>query len=348
MASPIRKWQFCILATPYAETAITHVSTDSDGPEPISVCVVAPVFNEAEGVASFVETVTAVLDSIQSTDEGHRIVIVDDGSTDGTRERLRELADEDSRLRLVLLSRNFGHQPAVSAGMAHSSGDVVVVMDGDLQDDPAVIPALIERHRDGFDVVYAVRTNRKESPWLRAAYALHYKIANRVTRPRLPRDAGDFSLMSRRVVDEVNRLPERQRYVRGLRAWVGFRQTGVAVERMPRETGRTKYSIGRLINLAFDGLFSFSIAPIRIAMILGVVTILGGSAYAGYAVVVRLVSGAVPEGFTALIVATIFLNGIVLLFLGIVGEYVGRVYEEVKARPAYVVEAVIDADTNHG
>lgn len=315
---------------------------------PLSVCVIAPVFNEAAGVADLVQAVTAVLDSIEAGSEGHRLVIVDDGSTDETFDRLLELAEHEPRLKLVRLSRNFGHQPAVSAGMAHATGDVVVVMDGDLQDDPDAIPRFIERYREGFDVVYAIRRQRKESIWLRFAYKVHYRIANRITRPKLPSDAGDFALMSRRVVDEVNRLPERQRYVRGLRAWVGFRQVGIPVERHARTSGKTKYSVARLVNLAFSGVFSFSIVPIRLAMALGMTILIAGVAYSVYAVVLRLLSGSVPQGFTALLVVMIMLNGTVLLFLGVVGEYVGRVYEEVKGRPVYVVDEVIDGADGDG
>lgn len=322
--------------------------TTTDSAEPISICVVAPVFNEVSIVEDLVQAVTTVFEYIEPGPDGHRFVIVDDGSNDGTLDRLRELADADQRLTVVSLTRNFGHQPAVAAGLDHASGDVVVVMDGDLQDDPAEIHRLLDAYRDGNDVVYAIRTNRKEAAWLRAAYALHYRIANRLTRPRLPRDAGDFALMSRRVVEHLISLPERQRYVRGLRAWVGYSQVGIPIERRARETGTTKYSIGRLINLAFDGLFSFSIVPIRLALVLGFITLLGGFAYAGYAVVVRLLSGTSPQGFTSLVVIIVLLNGIVLIFLGIIGEYIGRVYEEVKGRPTYLVREIIETGRSHG
>lgn len=308
-----------------------------------SITVVAPVFNEEQLVETLVARVMSIFDEMPRSD-AHRLVVVDDGSSDATLAVLKEQSASESRLVIVSLSRNFGHQAAVSAGLDIAANDVAVVIDGDLQDDPAHIPRLVEAHLEGYDVVYAIRRNRKEPAWLRFAYSLHYRIANRLTRPRLPRDAGDFALLSRRVVDAINSLPERQRYVRGLRAWVGFSQIGIEIDREPRAAGESKYSLSRLINLAFDGLFSFSVVPIRVALVVGGLTMLAGVLYAVVIVVLTLAGDNTPRGFTSIIVLLVVLNGMVLIFLGVVGEYVGRIYEEVKGRPSFVIDEVIRRD----
>ena len=306
---------------------------------PPRLSVAAPVYNEVETLPELVRRLDLVLDALPGAP--HEIVIVDDGSTDGTRELL--LADLQSRHRLVVvaLSRNFGHQAALSAALDHVSGDAVVLMDGDLQDAPEEIPAFVARFHEGYDVVYARRSSRKEGLLHRAAYAFAYRLIAGLSSVRLPLDAGDFGLMSRRVVDQIRDAPERQRYLRGLRAWVGFRQIGVPVHRAERVAGRSKYSWSRLLGLAFDGLFSFSVAPLRAAAILGLVAITLSTLFAAYSIIVRLLLDRVPQGFTALIVVMTFLSGMNLLFLGLVGEYLGRVYEEVKRRPLYVADRVL-------
>lgn len=300
------------------------------------VCVCAPVFNESETIEYFVSEVLGALGELPGP-LSHRLVLVDDGSYDGTSDLLATLAREDARIRVVTLSRNFGHQAAVTAALAHSVGDAVVVMDSDMQDDPAAIASLVSYFLNGYDVVFARRIRRKEGPVLRAAYALHYRLAALISRPRLPQDAGDFCLLSRRAVDAVNEMPERLRYVRGLRAWAGFKQIGVPVERRLRHAGASKYSAARLIGLSFDGLFSFSVVPLRIVTGLGLLTLTGATAYALYAVWQRVFGGESPPGFTALMIVLTALCGAILLSLGIVGEYVGRIYEEVKRRPVYIV-----------
>jgi dolichol-phosphate mannosyltransferase len=214
-------------------------------------------------------------------------------------------------------------------------------MDGDLQDPPEAIPALLESHLQGFDVVYVRRTNRKESWWLRLCYYVFYRLANSLSSIQLPLDAGDFGLMSRRVIEEIRKMPEHHRYMRGLRAWVGFRQTGIAVERSARHAGHTKYSSLKLLKLASDGIFAFSIVPLRAAVVTGVAAIGLSGLYSLYALYAKFWLNA-PQGFTALILAITFLSGVNLVFLGIIGEYVGRVYEEIKARPQYVVRKVVD------
>jgi dolichol-phosphate mannosyltransferase len=237
----------------------------------------------------------------------------------------------------VALSRNFGHQAAIDAALEHTSGDVVVVMDGDLQDTPESIPDFLDHYAAGYDVVYAVRVGRKEHWLLRTCYAAYYRLAGALADIELPRDAGDFALMSRRVVDQLRATPERHRYLRGLRSWVGFKQTGIQVERAARHAGSTKYSLRKLLRLATDGLLSFSLAPVRAASACGALCVLGGLAV-GTAAALRIL----PAGESAWIVAAVaFFSGVQLLFLGVIGEYLGRVYDEVRGRPRYIVERVL-------
>jgi len=268
-------------------------------------------------------------------------VFVDDGSTDRTFELLRQAADEDPRVIGISLSRNFGHQAAISAALDHASGDAVVIMDGDLQDIPEAIPQFVEKFREGFDVVYARRVRRKEPLLLRICYFLFYRMMARLSDIRLPLDSGDFGLMSRRVADQVRRMPEHHRYLRGMRSWVGFRQIGIPVERAERHSGKSKYSMMRLIKLAADGIFAFSIVPIRAAAIAGAGVMLLSVLYVCYAMYAKMFLHQSPQGFTALLVAITFLSGILLFFLGIIGEYVGRIYEETKARPQYIVGRIV-------
>jgi dolichol-phosphate mannosyltransferase len=242
---------------------------------------------------------------------------------------------------VCVLSRNFGHQAALSAALDNVSGDAVVVMDADLQDAPEDIPAFIEKFQQGYDVVYAQRTKRKEPWWLRLCYKVFYRLISALADVRLPLDAGDFGLMSRRVVRLIRSMPEHHRYLRGLRGWVGFRQIGIHVERDARYAGKSKYTSLRLFKLAFDGILAFSVAPIRAAAILGLVAIGLSGSYTVYSAWVRLVLHRSPQGFAAIITVVTFLSGVQLLFLGVIGEYVGRVFEELKGRPIYVVSKVI-------
>lgn len=301
--------------------------------------VAIPVFNEERVLPELLRRLGAVLDAIPGGP--HEMVFVDDGSSDGSLPLLEEASRTDPRVVAVSLSRNFGHQAALAAALDHVTGDRVVMMDADLQDLPEAIPTLIAKADEGHDVVYAIRTQRKEGPLLRLCYFAYYRIVRMLAETPLPLDAGDFALMSRRAVDAVRRNQERQRYLRGLRAWVGFRQAGVHVERGPRAAGESKYTPGKLFRLAFDGLLAFSVVPLRAATLLGLASILMSSVYVAYAVWVKLATGNTPQGFTALIAAMVFLSGVQFVFLGIIGEYVGRVYIEVKGRPNYVVERIV-------
>jgi polyisoprenyl-phosphate glycosyltransferase len=302
------------------------------------VSLAIPVYNEEAVIPELLRRTKAVLDSLPGGP--HEIVIANDGSSDRTLELLEKAAEEEDRLVVVSLSRNFGHQTALTAALDHVTGDVAVLMDADLQDPPEAIPTLLDAYRQGYDVVYVRRVNRKESWWRRACYHLFYRLLAALSDTQLPLDAGDFGLMSRRVIQEVRRMPEHQRYLRGLRTWVGFRQIGIPIERSARHAGRTKYNPVKLLMLAFDGIFAFSIVPLRAASILGVIAIVLSGFYAVYAIYARFWLRS-PQGFTAIILAITFLSGVNLFFLGIIGEYLGRVYEETKARPHYIIGKIV-------
>jgi glycosyltransferase involved in cell wall biosynthesis len=297
--------------------------------------VAIPMYNEELILPELLRRVRGVLGGIPGGP--HEIVIVDDGSTDDTAQILRAEAGRDPNIYGVVFSRNFGHQAALTAALDHVTGDAVIVMDGDLQDAPENIPDFLEKHLEGYDVVYARRVRRKEAWWLRLSYHVFYRLIASLSDTRLPLDAGDFGLMSRRVVDEVRAMPEHHRYLRGLRTWVGFRQTGIPIERDERYAGEPKYSPMKLLKLAADGIFSFSTVPLRFATLVGAGAISLSMAYAIYALYVRLVRGQTPQGFTALIIAITFLAGVQLFFMGIIGEYIGRLFEASKARPNYIV-----------
>jgi len=300
------------------------------GPE---LAVVIPCFNEEEVLPELL----AELDKLdRSLPFPVRFLFIDDGSTDGTWQVLETVCREDPRFASIALARNFGHQTAVSAGLQHAEGDIVAIIDADLQDPPSVIPAFVDEWRRGYDVVYGIRNNRKEGLALRAAYALFYRILKQIAHIDVPLDAGDFSLMDRRVVDEINRMPEHNRFIRGLRGWVGFRQTGVSYERHARAGGVSKYNFRKLVKLAFDGLVSFSAVPLRIASWLGVLAAALGFIYLLYALAARVTGASIPEGWTSTVITVLFLGGTQLMVLGILGDYIGRIFDEVKGRPHFV------------
>jgi glycosyltransferase involved in cell wall biosynthesis len=308
-------------------------------PAAIRLSVAIPVHNEQSVLPELLLRLRKVLAELPGGP--HEIVFVDDGSSDETFAILCEAARQDAQIVAISLARNFGHQAAISAAMDYASGDAVVIMDGDLQDIPEVIPQFLEKYHEGFDVVYAQRVRRKEPLLLRACYFVFYRLMATLSDIRLPLDSGDFGLMSRRVVDQIRRMPEHHRYLRGMRSWVGFRQIGIPVERAERHSGTSKYSLLRLLKLATDGIFAFSIVPIRAAALIGAAVMFLSFGYVCYAVYAKMFLHQSPQGFTALLVAITFLSGIVLFFLGIIGEYVGRIYEETKARPQYVIGRIV-------
>jgi len=298
-----------------------------------------PVHNEEEVLPVLIPRLLAVLDRIPGGP--HEAVFVDDGSTDSTRQFLKGVAQRDSRLKLVALSRNFGHQAALGAALDYATGDAIVLMDGDLQDEPEIIPELVSRYEAGADVVYTRRASREEGLFLRLAYRAYYRVMSSLSEVDLPLDSGDFALLGPPVIAALRRLPERQRYLRGLRAWVGFRQVGVDVHRRTRAAGKPKYTIWKLVQLALDGVCSFSIVPLRAAALIGLAAIAATVVFSMYAIYRRMVTGSVPAGFTASLVVMTLLGGVQLLFLGVIGEYLGRVYAEAKGRPTYVVAEIV-------
>src|SRR5580658_8639374 len=305
--------------------------------------IVVPLYNEAENVAPLLARISAAIEPLREQ-FGHEIVLVNDGSTDGTLAAIRAEMHRRTGTVLVSLSRNFGHQLAATAGIEIAVGEAVVLMDGDLQDPPELIEAFLQRWRDGFDVVYAVRRTRKgESPFKLLTASLFYRTIKRLTKVSIPVDTGDFRLMSRRVVEALRRSPERHRFLRGMVSWVGFNQTGVAYDRDERLSGTTKYPLPKMIRFAIDGITSFSDVPLRFASYLGFFSSVAAFLYALLVIGFKLCGANAPgytRGWASTIVAVLFLGGVQLISLGILGEYIGRIYDEVKGRPLYLISDI--------
>ena len=306
------------------------------------ISVVIPVYNEQENLQNLVSR----LESASATwGDSYEVVFVDDGSRDQTLLMLDQIIQSKPNYKYVSLSRNFGHQTAVTAGLDHISGNVVVIMDADLQDPPEILPKFLDKWREGYEVVYAIRTQRKEGPIKRLCYWSFYRLMRVFSSIEIPLDSGDFCVMDRKVVDLINSLPERNRFVRGLRSWVGFKQIGVSYERDARNAGKAKYTLRKLLRLALDGLISFTHRPLQIIGVFGF--FLAALAFSGLGLYLFLsifdisVFGHSPRdvpGFTTLILTLLLLGGVQLLSLGIMGEYIARIFDEVKNRPIYVVK----------
>jgi polyisoprenyl-phosphate glycosyltransferase len=297
--------------------------------------VVAPVYNEIESVTAFCVKVSEVMEMLSVPWE---LVLVDDGSTDGSTEKVKELAAENSHIRLVIFARNFGHQIAVTAGLDYSRGDAVIIIDSDLQDPPEVMLDLIAKWEEGFEVVYAVRRKREgESRFKIATAAFFYRLIQRITDVKIPLDTGDFRLLDRKVVDVMGTMRERHRFLRGMSAWVGFRQVGVEYDRKERFAGSTKYPFRKMLKLALNAITSFSYFPLQMATYIGFVA--AGMSIVAIPIVIllRLSNRAELSGQATTLIAVLFLGGVQMITLGILGEYIGRIYDEVKGRPLYIV-----------
>jgi len=308
----------------------------------VVISVVAPVFNEEEILPEFYCRVSAVLDQIG---EPWELVLVNDGSRDRSPEIMRELHARDPRVKVVSFARNFGHQVAITAGADYARGDAVVVMDADLQDPPEVIPDLLARWREGYEVVYAVRSERKGETWFKEFTAkFFYRLIYHITDINIPMDVGDFRLMDRKVVDALKGMREKHRFMRGLSVWVGFRQTGVKYVRAERYAGVTKYPLKKMLKFALDGITSFSYLPLQLATYVGFVC--AGLAVLGIIVtiILRLSGSQAFYGQATTLVSVLFLGGVQLISLGIIGEYLGRIYDEVKGRPLYIVREALGFD----
>jgi polyisoprenyl-phosphate glycosyltransferase len=298
--------------------------------------IVIPVYNEVEVLPSLYKRLTRVMEGLV---DPYEIIFVNDGSQDDSSVLLREFQDRDARVKFLSFSRNFGHQIAITAGLDYSSGRAAVVMDADLQDPPEVIPQLIEQWRKGYDVVFAVRAKRQgEGLFKRVTAAIFYRLFRFMTATEIPPDAGDFRLMSRRAVDTLQRLRERNRFIRGLAGWIGFQQTSVTYVRDARQAGETKYPLKKMVRFAVNGLLSFSIVPLQLASYLGFLISSIGFFYIVYAIGLKLFTDRVVLGWTSVMVTVLFLGGVQLISLGIIGAYIGRIYDEVKQRPLYVVD----------
>jgi dolichol-phosphate mannosyltransferase len=319
------------------------------GSKPL-ISVVVPCFNDHEVVPLTHARLIEVLGSRSDID--FEIVYIDDGSSDDTLTTLNNIADQESRAVVVSFTRNFGHQAAVTAGLQYANGDAVVVIDSDLQDPPELIPAMLDKWSEGYEIVYGIRAKRQEG-WLKlAAYTAFYRLIRSASQIDIPLDSGDFALLDRKAVDALNLLPERTRYVRGLRAWIGYRQVGISYERPARAAGQSSYTILKMLRLAIDGITSFTSKPLTIIFYLGVLSsigsVLGFVAYlilnlTGIKVYGR--TAADVPGFTSIVLLLFLLSGIQLISIGVIGEYVGRIYDEAKGRPLFLSRSVRDTRT---
>ncbi|QJW88694.1 glycosyltransferase family 2 protein [Spirosoma taeanense] len=303
------------------------------------ISIVAPLYNESQSFPHLVARLNAVMDASPLAIEA---VLIDDGSRDDTAALMQQLALADGRYQCVFLSRNYGHQIALSAGMASARAtEALFIIDGDLQDPPELLTQFYQKFQEGYDVVYAVRKKRKESWFKRTAYASFYRFMRSISYVDLPLDSGDFSLISRRVADVLKQMPEESRFIRGMRSWVGFRQTGIEYERDARVAGEPKYSFKMLRRLAYNGIFNFSEYPIKLVTRLGMLTLGVALLYFIQTIIKKYFYGDVPQGFTALLFVIILFSGVQLIALGLIGEYVLRIFFQTKGRPLYVIKEVI-------
>jgi dolichol-phosphate mannosyltransferase len=304
-----------------------------------SLSVVVPCFNEEDVIR---QTHARLTDALQKTDLDYEIVYVNDGSRDNTLRVLRELGAEDGHVRVVSFSRNFGHQVAVTAGVDFATGDAVVLIDADLQDPPELIHDMVQMWRDGYQVVYGTRESRRgESAFKLLTAKYFYRFINSISDVEIPLDTGDFRLMDRRVVDVLKNMPERDRFLRGMVSWIGFRQIPLPYDRGHRAAGGTKYPLRKMMRFAADGIVSFSLVPLRLATLCGFLAAAMMAVAIVYALILRVFTGIWVPGWTLTFIAITFIGGMTLLCLGIVGEYVGRIYRELKRRPLYVVDEAI-------
>jgi len=299
------------------------------------ISIVVPAYNEQEVLPAFHERLTSALSDLTYAIE---IVYINDGSTDGTLAIMDELYAKDPRVTLVDLSRNFGKEIALTAGLHKAQGDAIVVIDADLQDPPELIPQLVAEWEQGFDVVYAKRSQRRGESWLKKTTAsLFYRLMQRVSKVKIPEDTGDFRILSRRAVNALNTFSEQHRFMKGLFSWIGYRQKAIAYQRDPRLAGKTKWNYWRLWNLALDGITSFTIAPLKISTYVGLLTAISAFAYGIYMIIDTLLHGNPVPGYPSLIVIILMLGGVQLVAIGILGEYLGRIFNETKRRPLYFI-----------
>lgn len=301
----------------------------------ITYSIVVPIYNEQENLPELYRRVREVMDS---TDEPWELILVDDGSTDSSTALIRALAREDKRIRPVIFARNFGHQVAVTAGLDYSRGDAVVIIDADLQDPPELILEMAEKWKQGYEVVYAVRAEREGESWFKLWTAsLFYRVIYRITDVKIPLDTGDFRLMDRKVVGVMNSMRERHRFLRGMSAWVGFKQVGVEYKRAARVAGETKYPFRKMFRLAINAVTSFSYFPLQVATFFGFISAGIAALAIPFVIYMRVTGSQAFFGQATTLLAVLFLGGVQLICVGILGEYIGRLYDEAKGRPLYIV-----------
>jgi glycosyltransferase involved in cell wall biosynthesis len=311
------------------------------------ISVVVPCYNEEEVLVHTHSRLTQVLDRLENAE--YELVYVNDGSSDRTDEILRSLNQSSPHTRAVLLSRNFGHQAAVTAGLTAAAGQCVVIIDADLQDPPEVIAEMVERWREGYEVVYGIRESRAgESGFKLRSAQLFYRLINKLSDVHIPLDTGDFRLLDRRAADALLAMPERHRLLRGMASWIGFRQYGLKYAREARFAGTTKYPLRKMLNLALDGIFSFSTVPLRFVTILGVLTSALAAAGIFYSLAVRIFTSHWVAGWATLILAVLFTGGVEMFCFGILGEYIGRIYTEIKQRPLFIVREMLELNARAG
>jgi glycosyltransferase involved in cell wall biosynthesis len=297
--------------------------------------IVAPIYNEVDNLQVLYERVSGVMDQ---TGEPWEIVMVDDGSSDGSTESIQELCSKDKRIKPVIFARNFGHQIAVTAGLDVSQGDAVIIIDADLQDPPEVILDLIEKWKEGYEVVYAVRSKREGETWFKLiTAAAFYRLIQRITDVNIPTDTGDFRLLDRKVVNVMNQMREKHRFLRGMSSWIGYKQIGVEYERAERHAGETKYPLKKMIRFASDAITGFSYFPLQLATYLGFIAAGLSIIAIPVVIILRLAGSGAFFGQASILIAVLFLGGVQLISLGLLGEYVGRLYDEAKGRPLYIV-----------
>ena len=322
---------------------MTQPETVARKPRPLTLTVVLPVYNNGDCLPELYQRLTAAF--IQAGLQDYEIICVDDGSRDDSREVIRRLRETDARVKLIQLTRNFGHQFAITAGFDLSSGDAVLVMDADLQDPPEAIPDFLAKWREGYDVVYGVRLDRAgESRFKRLTASLFYRVLRKLTKTEIALDSGDFRLLSRRAMDSFNQLRERARFVRGMVSWLGYRQTPVYYNRAARWAGKSQYSLGRLVRLAFDAVVSFSDVPLRIATWVGFLGVSVCIAYFVYIMIANALWGVPVQGWASLVAVVLFIGCVQLTILGMMGQYIGRMYDELKGRPLYLIADLVGFD----
>lgn len=310
----------------------------------LDISIIVPLYNEE---AVFEQLIQRLISVIDTTSFNCEVILINDGSSDKTDQLIEQICKKDKRFTGVLLSRNHGHQLAVSAGLNFVRGKKgAMIIDGDLQDPPELVNDFYKLLTEGYDVIYAIRKNRKESFLKKISYSLYYRFQKKISSFKIPIDSGDFSMLSRRVVDTINSMPEQSRYLRGMRAWVGYRQIGYEYNRDERQAGETKYSWGKLFELAFNGIFNFSDFPVKIITRLGFFTVVFSLVYFAYNIYRKFAYNDVPQGFTATILAIILFSGVQMISLGLIGEYVLRIYNQVRNRPLFVIDKVIQEGEN--